>query len=159
MTTDKKHRDRVFAWHRELRDVHHRLEQALEDVARALREGNRAGALKPELRRFCYTFCAALGSHHRSEDAAFFPALLRRMPELEPVITALTREHEVLSRLLTDFQRALDSDSPPRELFQQINEIKAAMKAHFGFEEGALKRVLRGLDAPASDKRRMFGDV
>ncbi|MEW9551949.1 hemerythrin domain-containing protein [Nonomuraea sp. NPDC050783] len=153
-------RDRVFAWHLELQNVHHRLERALEEVRKALREGNRAAALKPELRQFCYTFCSALGSHHRSEDAAFFPALLEQMPELKPVITALTREHEVLARLLDDFRRALDSSgSSPQELFQRINEIKGAMKAHFGFEEGALKRALRGLDAPESDRRRMFGDV
>ncbi|MEV4583216.1 hemerythrin domain-containing protein [Nonomuraea jabiensis] len=153
-------RNRIFAWHLELQNVHHRLEKALEEARKALREGNRAAVLKPELRQFCYTFCSALGSHHRSEDAAFFPALLKQMPELEPVITQLTREHEVLSQLLTDFQRALDSSgSSPQELFQQMNEIKGVMKAHFGFEEGALKRALRALDAPEGDKQRMFGDV
>ncbi|SEM92243.1 hemerythrin domain-containing protein [Nonomuraea pusilla] len=153
-------RNRLFAWHLELRNVHRRLEKALEEARDALREGDRAAVLKPELLQFCYTFCSALGTHHRSEDAAFFPALLKQNPALEPIITALTREHEGLSRLLTDFQRALDSaDSTPQELFQQLNEIKGAMKAHFGFEEGALKRALRDLDAPESDKRRMFGDV
>ncbi|MEV4459453.1 hemerythrin domain-containing protein [Microbispora sp. NPDC049633] len=153
-------RNRIFAWHLELRTVHHRLEKALEEARKAIREGDRAAALKPELREFCYTFCSALGSHHRSEDAEFFPVLLEQMPELEPVITRLTREHEVLSRLLAELQRALDSSEPsPQELFRQINEIKGAMKAHFGFEEGSLKRALRVLDAPESDKRRMFGDV
>ncbi|MET9341235.1 hemerythrin domain-containing protein [Nonomuraea sp. NPDC003804] len=153
-------RNRVFAWHLELKNVHQRLEKALEEARKAIREGNRASALKPELREFCYTFCSAMGSHHRSEDAEFFPALLEQMPELEPIITQLTREHEVLSQLLADFQRALDSsESSPQELFRQINEIKGAMKAHFGFEEGSLKRALRVLDAPESDKQRMFGDA
>ncbi|MEV4159308.1 hemerythrin domain-containing protein [Nonomuraea dietziae] len=153
-------RNRIFAWHLELQNVHHRLEKALEEARKAIREGNRVSALKPELREFCYTFCSALGSHHRSEDAEFFPALLEQMPELEPIVARLTREHEVLSRLLADFQRALDStEASPRELFRQINEIKGAMKAHFGFEEGSLKRALRVLDAPESDRRRMFGDA
>ncbi|MFI7127829.1 hemerythrin domain-containing protein [Nonomuraea sp. NPDC050153] len=153
-------RNRIFAWHLELQDVHHRLEKALEEARKAIREGNRASALKPELREFCYTFCSALGSHHRSEDAEFFPALLEQMPELKPIVARLTAEHEVLSQLLADFQQALNSpESSPQELFRRINEIKGAMKAHFGFEEGSLNRALRVLDAPESDKQRMFGDV
>ncbi|MFI6538658.1 hemerythrin domain-containing protein [Nonomuraea sp. NPDC050547] len=152
--------NRIFAWHRELQDVHHRLERALEDARRAIRSGERAQSLKPELRDFCYTFCTALGSHHRSEDSDFFPALLRQMPELEPTIARLSREHETLARLLTDFQLSLDDpQSSPQQLFQQINDIKAAMKAHFGFEEGSLNQALRALDVPESDKNRMFGDV
>ncbi|MFG6198696.1 hemerythrin domain-containing protein [Nonomuraea sp. JJY05] len=153
-------RNRVFAWHRELQSVHHRLEKALEDARRAIRSGTRAETLKPELRDFCYTFCSALGSHHRSEDSDFFPALLKQMPELEPAITRLRHEHQVLAQLLADFQLSLDSrESSPEQLFRQINDIKAVMKAHFGYEEGSLSRALRALDAPASDKHRMFGDV
>lgn len=153
-------RDRVFAWHLELQSVHHRLEKALEGARRAIRDGERAKALTPELRVFCYTFCSALGSHHRSEDAEFFPALLARMPELEPVIARLTREHELLARLLADFEQTLDSpDSSPQRLFGQINDIKAALKAHFGYEEGSLNHALRVLDAQESARHRMFGDV
>ncbi|MBX6767179.1 MAG: hemerythrin domain-containing protein [Actinomadura rubrobrunea] len=153
-------RERVFAWHLELQNVHHRLEKALEDTRRQLRSGVRAQTLKPDLRDFCLAFCTALGSHHRSEDADFFSTLLRRMPELEPAITRLTHEHRVLARLLADFQRCLDSpETSPQRLFEQINEIKAVMKAHFAYEEGSLSFALRTLDAPESDKRRMFGDV
>ncbi|MFD0888698.1 hemerythrin domain-containing protein [Streptosporangium algeriense] len=153
-------RNRVLAWHRELRNVHRRLEKALEDALRAIRSGERAQALKPELLDFCYTFCSVLGGHHRSEDSDFFPALLRQMPELEPTITRLRHEHEVLARLLADFQLSLDDPrTTPQRLFQQINDIKAVMKAHFGYEEGSLNRALRGFDAPRSDRDRMFGDV
>ncbi|MEV0231596.1 hemerythrin domain-containing protein [Nonomuraea sp. NPDC050786] len=153
-------RNRIFAWHRELQDVHHRLEKALEDARRAIRSGERAESLRPELRDFCYTFCSALGSHHRSEDSDFFPALLQQMPGLEPTIARLGREHEVLARLLADFQLSLDDPhSSPQQLFRQINEIKGSMKAHFGFEEGSLNQALRALDAPESDRSRMFGDV
>ena len=153
-------RNRIFAWHRELQDVHHRLEKALEDARRAIRSGERSQSLKPELRDFCYTFCSALGSHHRSEDSDFFPALLQQMPELEPTIARLGREHEVLARLLADLQLSLDDpQSSPQQLFRQINDIKAAMKAHFGFEEGSLNQALHALDAPKIDKNRMFGDV
>ncbi|NJP91006.1 hemerythrin domain-containing protein [Nonomuraea sp. FMUSA5-5] len=156
-------RHRIFAWHRELQDVHHRLEKALEDARGAIRSGRRAHSLKPELRElrdFCYTFCSALGSHHRSEDSDFFPALLQQLPELEPTIARLSREHELLARLLTDFQLSLDDPrTSPHQLFLQINDIKAAMKAHFGFEEGSLNQALRTLDAPESDRNRMFGDI
>ncbi|MBN6057438.1 hemerythrin domain-containing protein, partial [Nonomuraea sp. RK-328] len=153
-------RNRIFAWHLELQRVHHRLEKALEEARKAIRSGNRAQALKPELRDFCYTFCAALGSHHRSEDAVFFPALLGQMPDLEPAITRLSREHQVLAELLADFQQRLDSpESSPQQLFLQINNIKAVIKAHFAYEEGALNRALDALDAPESDRHRMFGDV
>ncbi|GAA3078442.1 hemerythrin domain-containing protein [Streptosporangium carneum] len=152
-------RDRVFAWHLELRSVHRRLEKALEDARRAIRSGQRTQALNPELRSFCYTFCSVLGNHHRSEDADFFPALLKQMPELEPVITRLGREHQVLAQLLADFQQSLDSpETPPQQLFLQINNIKAFMKAHFAYEEGSLNRALRALDASESEKGRMFGD-
>lgn len=153
-------RDRVFAWHMELQNVHHRLEKALEDARKAIRSGVRAQALKPELRDFCFTFCTALGSHHRSEDADLFPTLLDQMPELEPAITRLKREHQVLSQLLADFQQSLNSpETSPQRLFQQINDIKAVMKAHFAYEEGYLSHALRSLDAPESEKHRMLGNA
>ncbi|MFI6735105.1 hypothetical protein ACIBI9_19440 [Nonomuraea sp. NPDC050451] len=50
-------------------------------------------------------------------------------------------------------------ESSPEQLFRQINDIKAVMKAHFGYEEGSLSHALHALDAPESDKHRMFGDV
>ncbi|MGN9847095.1 hemerythrin domain-containing protein [Nonomuraea sp. H19] len=153
-------RNRIFSWHLELQSVHHRLEKALEEARRSIRSGKRAQTLKPELRSFCYTFCSALGSHHGSEDTDFFPTLLKQMPELEPVITRLRRDHQVLAQLLADFQRSLDSpESSPQQLLQQINNIKAVMKAHFGDEEHSLNQALHALDAPESDKDRMFGDV
>ncbi|MFD7667493.1 hemerythrin domain-containing protein [Streptomyces sp. NPDC059788] len=153
-------RNRIVAWHLELQSVHHRLEKALEDARGAIRAGKRVQTLAPELRGFCYNFCSALGSHHRSEDAEFFPVLLKQMPELEPAITALTYHHQVLAQLLDDFQASLDSaDAAPRQLLKQLNTIKSVMKTHFGAEERSLNYALRVLDAPVSDAPRMFGDV
>ncbi|MFD7663468.1 hemerythrin domain-containing protein [Streptomyces sp. NPDC059788] len=155
-----KSRERITAWNRELQSVHHRLEKALEEARDAIRNGTRTQTLSPDLRSFCYNFCSALGQHHRSEDAEFFPTLLEQMPELEPAITSLTQHHQVLAQLLDDFQKSLDSaESSPRRLLKQINTIKSVMKTHFSAEERSLNYALRVLDAPTSDSVRMFGDI
>lgn len=44
----------------------------------------RVEVIKPDLRAHCHTCCAALGSHHRSEDDGFFPSSCGRR---------LTRDH------------------------------------------------------------------
>ncbi|OKI06218.1 hypothetical protein A6A06_37590 [Streptomyces sp. CB02923] len=153
-------RDRIFAWHLELQSVHHRLEKSLEEARGAIRSGKRIESLSPDLRYFCYNFCSALGTHHKSEDAEFFPVLLKQVPQLAPAITQLTRQHQVLADLLDSFRAALDSSqSSPRQLLQQINTIKSVMKTHFAAEERSLNYALRVLDAPESDKGRMFGDI
>lgn len=144
-------RTRLFAWHRELQDVHHRLEKALKDARKAIRRGERAQALKPELRIFCYTFCSALGSHHRSEDDHFFPALLRQAPELAPAIARLRREHEVLARLLARL---------PARARRSAHLTAAALPADQrgqGHDEGPLR--LRGrLAHPGAARLRRPGE-
>ncbi|GIH66393.1 hemerythrin domain-containing protein [Microbispora siamensis] len=153
-------RDRVHAWDLELQNAHHRLEQALEQARVSILSGKNAKASKPDLRSHCYTFCAALGSHHRSEDDGFFPALVRQMPELRPVIERLTRDHRRLARLLADFQECLDSaQSSPERLLRKINEIKSVMNAHFADEERSLNPALHAFHAQADDRDRMFGGI
>jgi hemerythrin-like domain-containing protein len=153
-------RDRVHAWDLELQNAHHRLERAVDRVRVSLLAGKQVEAIKPDLRARCHTFCAALGSHHRSEDDGFFPALLGQAPELRPVIERLARDHRRLARLLADFQRCLDSgESSPERLLVRINEIKSVMNAHFADEERSLNPALQEFRARAGDRGRMLGDV
>ena len=98
---------------------------------------------------FCHGFCAALGGHHGSEDAALFPQLSAHDPALRPTIDKLRQDHELIASLLTQFDRAIRSDAPPAELSLQLDGLAAIMESHFRYEERQLLGPLSALELDA----------
>lgn len=56
---------------------------------------------------YCEAYCRVVTGHHTLEDHSVFPHLRRAQPDLAPVLDRLQSEHEVIHRLLDDFDRAL----------------------------------------------------
>jgi hemerythrin-like domain-containing protein len=141
-------KNRLIAWNRELTAAHQRLRQALRVTRDALGAGGAgpdAGPPGADLLLYCHGFCAALSGHHVSEDAALFPELSARHPELRPVIAKLAQDHEMIAALLTQFGHALNAAAAPAELARHLDGLSAIMESHFSYEERQLLGILSAL--------------
>ena len=152
---------RLIAWNRELTAAHQRLRQALRVTRDALDTGLDAGDTGPagaDLLLYCHGFCAALSGHHVSEDAALFPELSARHPELTPVIAKLTQDHEVIAALLTQLGHAVTAAGAPDELARHLDGLSAIMESHFSYEERQLLGILSALQL-AADPHDLLGPL
>ncbi len=151
---------RLIAWDRELAAAHQRLRQALRVARDALGTGDVVGAqsARADLTLFCHGFCAALGGHHSSEDAALFPQLSAHDPALRPTIAKLRQDHELIASLLTQFDQAISADAPPAELSLQLDGLAAIMESHFRYEERQLLGPLSALQLDA-DPHTVLGPL
>nr|WP_202544887.1 hemerythrin domain-containing protein [Streptomyces sp. SID5606] len=139
----------MVAWSQELRNVHHRLRDAMAVTRAALADGTPGEAATRELLLYCHGFCAALDGHHRGEDRTLFPAIAAAHPELRPVLRALEQDHSMIAHLLGGLQAAVDRTAPPEELDQHLEGIAAIMESHFRYEERQLLTVLETLELTA----------
>jgi hemerythrin-like domain-containing protein len=153
--------DRLIAWNRELTAAHQRLRQALRVTRDALDAEPGTGDAAPaaaDLLLYCHGFCAALSGHHVSEDAALFPELSARHPELTPVIAKLTQDHAMIAALLTQFGHALTAPTGPGELARHLDGLSAIMESHFRYEERQLLGILSALRL-AADPHALLGPL
>lgn len=137
---------RLIAWHRELSAAHSRLRSALELAQDSLADP----AASRDLLLYCLGFCAALGGHHRSEDAGLFPELAGRHPELDETIAYLKQDHSMIAYLLSGLEKAIQSQAPPEEIGRHLEGLAAIMESHFRYEERQLLTVLATLDLDAA---------
>lgn len=92
---------------------------------------------------FCTTYCRILTGHHTLEDRSMFPHLRRSEPALKPVLDRLGEEHEVISDLLEQVDRALvamvegDADGMYR-VRDEVDLLTDALHSHFSYEEREL---------------------
>ncbi|WGX98612.1 hemerythrin domain-containing protein [Nocardioides sp. L-11A] len=145
MAEEREHA-RLVAWHDQMEQAHARLRRALEVTRQALAAGDEVPAAERDLLLYCHGFCVALDGHHRAEDAALFPALLDRRPELADVVRALAQDHSMIGHLLHALRAALDDGRPGAELARHLDGIGAIMESHFRYEERQLLGVLAGLE-------------
>jgi len=153
-------KDRLVAWNRELVTAHQRLRRALRVAQDSVGDADsgEAGSGRADLTLYCHGFCAALGGHHVSEDAALFPELSARHPRLQPVIAKLRQDHEMIAALLTGFESAVTSGAAADELARHLQGLSAIMESHFRYEERELGGVLAGLDLEA-DPHDLLGPL
>lgn len=148
---------RVRAWGREMREVHRRLREALVLTREAIEDGRDADPLARTPLLHCWGFCTALSSHHAGEDGALFPELVRRRPDLAPVVRQLRQDHSMIEHLIGGLRRALDEGAAPDEQLRHLDGVEAVMESHFRFEE---RRLLDVLDRIADDDpgvRELYG--
>jgi hemerythrin-like domain-containing protein len=148
-------KNRLIAWNRELTAVHRRLRRALRVTREAVGSADVESAAA-DLLLYCHGFCAALSGHHASEDAALFPRLSARHPELRPTIAKLAQDHEMIAELLTRFNRTLTASATPGELARHLDGLSAIMDSHFNYEERQLLDVLAAFHSDA-DPRTLLG--
>jgi hypothetical protein len=150
---------RAHAWGQELRVVHQRLRDALEAAREAITDGAGAESVSRDLRLFCLGFCTALNGHHTSEDAALFPLLLERRPDLAPVVAKLKQDHSMIEYLIAGLQRAVDSGHGAEEQLRHLDGIEAVMETHFRYEEKQITGVLDELTDEGLDRRTLLGPL
>ncbi|MFI6941984.1 hemerythrin domain-containing protein [Streptomyces sp. NPDC050418] len=149
--------DRVTAWGAELRRVHGKLRTALA-LARAGLDGGAPGEATTDLLLFCHGFCAALSGHHRAEDGALFPELVRARPDLAPVIAKLSADHNMIEHLIGGLQKAVTESTDPEVVHRHLDGIEAVMETHFKYEERELVAVLDATETDF-DPEVIFGPI
>lgn len=98
---------------------------------------------------YCESYCRIVTGHHTNEDRGMFPHLLQSDPDLEPVITRLHDEHEVIAGLLDDLDRALvalvgdpgygsDGQRSLDALSDAVDTLAESLLTHLSYEEEAL---------------------
>ena len=110
------------------------------ELSRIRREVAASGpGLVTQLRVNCLTVCAGLSVHHQGEDAAVFPMLARRYPELEPVLSRLGHEHERIAVLMAELQAAVSVESDdPKRVAADVERLVADLEEHLRYEEEQL---------------------
>ena len=147
---------RVEAMGTELRRLHDRIREVLDDALDAAREGSpdagpdaarlrsAVGAVTDDSVSRCRAFCAVLAQHDEAEDAHLFPWLLRERPDLAPVVTRLEQDHAMIGTLLAGLAGAWSRGAsaavcaPPRRPRRDHGEP-------LRYEERELVAVLDGL--------------
>ncbi|MFW5473404.1 LLM class flavin-dependent oxidoreductase [Knoellia sp. CPCC 206450] len=150
-------------------EVHDYLRAELDqvrDIVRQVREGHttvgsaRSAINTMTMRQnnwtlgaYCESYCRIVTGHHTNEDRGMFPHLLRSDPALEPVVTRLHDEHEVIADLLDGLDRALvalvadpadgDAGHPALDaLSDAVDDLTESLLAHLSYEEEALHDAL-----------------
>ncbi|KRE42976.1 LLM class flavin-dependent oxidoreductase [Knoellia sp. Soil729] len=102
---------------------------------------------------YCESYCRIVTGHHTNEDRGMFPHLLRADPTLEPVVTRLHEEHEVVAGLLDELDRALvalvgdagygsDGQRALDALSDALDQLTESLLSHLSYEEEALHDAL-----------------
>jgi hemerythrin-like domain-containing protein len=90
---------------------------------------------------FCAAYCRVLTMHHTLEDQTF-PGLAHRKPELAPVVTKLSQEHEVIADVLTAIDSTLTAmmsdDSRLDDVRDHVHLLDRLLTSHLDYEEDQL---------------------
>jgi hemerythrin HHE cation binding domain-containing protein len=130
----------------ELRRLHDRIREVLDDAREGLDATVLAASLTDDLVLRCRAVCTCLGAHHRDEDAALFPWLRREFPHLAPVVERLEQDHAMIGSLLSDLQHLVGSGAPADLVLQHLQGVDAVMESHFRYEERELVPLLDASD-------------
>jgi alkanesulfonate monooxygenase SsuD/methylene tetrahydromethanopterin reductase-like flavin-dependent oxidoreductase (luciferase family) len=138
----------------ELSDLRHILRQVRDETMRA---GEARAALNEMVLRqndwtlgtVCARYCSVVAQHHGAEDAAMFPHLALREPQLTPVIDRLTEEHLVIHDAIQQVDRALVRHMTRPEnhdaIQAAIDYLTDALLSHLAYEEQELVEPLARL--------------
>ncbi|MDT7616767.1 MAG: hypothetical protein QOF00_4214, partial [Pseudonocardiales bacterium] len=138
----------------ELSDLRDIMRQVRDGAMRA--EGARAALNEMVLRQndwtlgaFCARHCTTVTQHHGVEDAAVFPHLTRRQPQLKPVIDRLTEEHLAIHDAIQEVDRALVQHMTRPGNYHAIqgaiDYLTDALLSHLAYEEQELLEPLARL--------------
>ena len=123
--------DRARALGGELRRLHDRIRDVLDDARDGLDPVAGAAALSDDLVLRCHAVCTTLGTHHRDEDAALFPWLRREHPGLGEVIDRLEEDHAIIGSLLAELERVVREGAGGAVVLRHLEGVDAIMESHF----------------------------
>ncbi|HET8643602.1 MAG TPA: hemerythrin domain-containing protein [Pseudonocardiaceae bacterium] len=141
----------LVAVHQHLRAELARIQEVVEQVAEHGLDPERARDLvnRTTMRQnywtlgaFCASYCRVVSVHHTIEDVALFPTLRAADDTLEPVLTRLGEEHEVIAGLLDSLDRVLveliAGRARPGDVRAATDELAATLLSHLAYEEEEL---------------------
>src|SRR4051794_1121227 len=128
----------------QLRRVHDGIRDLLDDARAGLDPSAGTASITSDLVVRCLTVCSTLGSHHRDEDAALFPWLLRENRSLAMVLDRLEQDHAMIGTLLAELARAVEEGAGREVVLRHLQGVDAIMESHFRYEERELGAVLDG---------------
>ena len=105
-----------------------------------------------QLKINCMYYCRFVHGHHTFEDNAWFPALRKADPEIDPVIDKLEDDHERISKHTEAVVIAadqLDEDASPEgrgRLTAALEQLAEQLIEHLDYEEEAISPTLRSLE-------------
>ena len=98
---------------------------------------------------FCAAYCRVVTVHHAIEDAHLFRDLRRADPSLDPVLTRLSGEHEVIATLITEVDAALvamiEDDTRLEDATTAVDRLAGALLPHLQVEEDHLLAPITNL--------------
>lgn len=130
--------------------VHQELRERLTSLRKEVADGtgHRAAdtAIGEDLLSHCFSFCAAVHTHHAGEDSQILSALRAAAPELSPVIDKLTEDHALVAGILRRVRELLTQGRAPFDpvaLVRELDGLIAILESHFSYEE---RRIAKALD-------------
>ncbi len=138
--------DRAVALGAELRRLHDRIRDVLDDAREGLDTTAATASLTDDLVLRCRAVCTTLGAHHRDEDSALFPWLRRAVPDLGPVVDRLEQDHAMIGTLLAELERVVRSGATGAVVVRHLEGVDAIMESHFRYEERELVALLDASD-------------
>jgi iron-sulfur cluster repair protein YtfE (RIC family) len=97
-----------------------------------------------KFRANCLYFCRFVHTHHSIEDYAFFPAIRRSDPEMEPVVDRLEADHRLIATHIESVNQTTrellnaDSHENREKTVVALNELAEHLLEHLRFEEDAI---------------------
>ncbi|MFD3563248.1 nitroreductase/quinone reductase family protein [Streptomyces sp. NPDC058686] len=133
------------SWGDALKAVHDGIRRELGLIRKEIAESG--PGLGAQLRVNCLTLCKGLHNHHAGEDAALFPFIGSRHPELGAVLELMREEHERIAALLARLQETVSvDDTDPRLVLPEVERLTGELERHLLHEE---EQLIPLLDAAA----------
>ncbi|GII80001.1 cation-binding protein [Sphaerisporangium rufum] len=126
--------------------IHGAFRRELELIRREVAESG-PGGLGAQLRVNCLTLCQGLEMHHGHEDAAMFPTMDARHPELAGTMARLREEHEVVAWLVGRLREVVSEGGAGDRatVLAEVDRLVAELTAHLDHEEERLVPILNAM--------------
>ena len=150
--------DRARGWSEQLTQAHDTLRSTLVAVRAEL--GSNDGD-SGDLLAHCLAFCSALTAHHVGEDQGLFAQLRQTRPDLEPALTNLIQDHQLIGGILTAVRglavEATEATSERRDAISgELDGLGAIVESHFRYEERVLRTALDAVVPDPSWRQPVF---
>jgi hemerythrin-like domain-containing protein len=91
---------------------------------------------------FCAQYCQLVTMHHTLESRHLFPDMAALEPSLQPVLTRLHEEHDIVHEILVSLDgllvRMMNDNDGATAVAAEARRLQAALLSHLGYEEEEL---------------------
>ncbi len=115
--------------------------QTLQNIRDHLREHGFDAEVRKASQQVLRYFTIAAPQHHADEENDLFPLLRERVPDLEPALAALAKQHMALEHSWSELEPYLDGDITAADLERMlslVDDFCASYKGHLDYEENMI---------------------